>query len=478
MGWYDRKVRRVRDLSCGDTRIFLELEVRRLDCRNCGKVKRERLDFLADNPLYTKRFAYFVGRRCRQASIADVAKELALDWHTVKALEMQYMEAQLARVGRPGPLVIGIDEIAIRKGHTYRIVVSDLRRGRPIWFGGDDRSEASMAQFYAWLGARKSARIRLAVMDMWKPFRMATQAHAPKAAVLFDKFHVMRHLGEALDTVRKSEYARLSGRDRRYIKGQKYTLLSRRENLTLDGKRALRTSSGQQAAQHGLPVEGELRAAVELRARGLGTALLRELAREPEVAAAEAVREVRRHDRPSLGRHRGLLPAGQQGLARLRRGAQQRDPGDPAARLRPARQGLPAARNPHLHAAHPVADSQATSRILPGAASTHDARSSFCDRAGGAADIAVDMMDNASALPTCPQRRRREKTAFENGPNSPTRLHEEAKLYAYRLIARLDSAVFRCGRNGCRGGSYEVFGMRRSDAPVRRSHRHDGAVRN
>jgi transposase len=84
IGWYDRKVRRVRDLSCGDTRIYLALEVRRLDCRSCGKVKRERLDFLADNPLYTKRFAYFVGRRCRQASIADVAKELALDWHTVK----------------------------------------------------------------------------------------------------------------------------------------------------------------------------------------------------------------------------------------------------------------------------------------------------------------------------------------------------------------------------------------------------------
>jgi hypothetical protein len=64
MGWYDRKVRRVRDLSCGDTRIVLELEVRRLDCRHCGKVKREQLDFLADNPLYTKRFAYYVGRHC------------------------------------------------------------------------------------------------------------------------------------------------------------------------------------------------------------------------------------------------------------------------------------------------------------------------------------------------------------------------------------------------------------------------------
>jgi transposase len=93
-----------------------------------------------------------------------------------------------------------------------------------------------MSTFYAWLGARKSLRIRLAVMDMWKPFRLATQAHAPQAAILFDKFHVIRHLGEALDQVRKSEYARLQGRERRYIKGQKYTLLSRRANSRLRAK--------------------------------------------------------------------------------------------------------------------------------------------------------------------------------------------------------------------------------------------------
>ena len=64
--------------------------------------------------------------------------------------------------------------------------------------------------------------------------------NAPQARILFDKLHVMRHLGDALDTVRKREYARLSGKDRRFIKGQKYTLLSHRENLTLDGRRALK----------------------------------------------------------------------------------------------------------------------------------------------------------------------------------------------------------------------------------------------
>lgn len=220
--------------------MYLELEVRRVACRRCGKVKRERLDWLADNPLYTQRFAYYVGRRCTSASVKAVAEELKLDWHTVKELEKQYMRAQLAKAGTPAPKAIGIDEISVRKRHTYRIVVSDLVRGRPIWFGGQDRSEASLAQFFEELGEKRAKRIRLAVMDMWKPFRNATRVHAPQAAILFDKFHIMRHLGEALDQVRKSEYARLKGKDRTYIKGQKYTLLSNRENLTLEGRQALK----------------------------------------------------------------------------------------------------------------------------------------------------------------------------------------------------------------------------------------------
>ena len=231
----------MRDLSCGDARVLLEIKIRRVDCRRCGKVKREQLDFLSDNPFYTKRFAYYVGRRCATGTIKDVAKELHLDWDSVKTLEKQYMHAQLTKVGTPGPQAIGIDEISIRKGHTYRIVVSDLIRKRPIWFGGEDRSEKSMALFYEWLGKKKSARVRLAVMDMWKPFRNATIAAAPQAAILFDKFHIMAHLGKALDKVRKAEYARLSGKDRRFIKGQKYTLLSRRENLSTEGRRSLKT---------------------------------------------------------------------------------------------------------------------------------------------------------------------------------------------------------------------------------------------
>jgi transposase len=100
-------------------RIFVEFELRRVACRRCGAVKRERLDFLADNPRYTKRFAFYVGRRCRAASIQDIAEELHLEWHTVKQLEMQDMREQLRRAGRPS--LVSLQEEA--NGAQINVVV-------------------------------------------------------------------------------------------------------------------------------------------------------------------------------------------------------------------------------------------------------------------------------------------------------------------------------------------------------------------
>ena len=78
-------------------------------------------------------------------------------------------------------------------------------------------------------------------MDMWKPFRNVAKERAPQAAILFNKFHVIKHFNNALDQVRKSEYARLQGDALRCIKGQKYAaLLSHRENPTSDGKQSLK----------------------------------------------------------------------------------------------------------------------------------------------------------------------------------------------------------------------------------------------
>jgi len=212
--------------------------MRRVKCQACG-VKNERLGFLADNTRYTLRFAMKIGELCRAMTISDVASLMNLDWHAVKDLDKLYMREQLRRAGHPAPRVIGIDEISIRKGHTYRIIVSDLEARRPIWLGGEGRKESDMAMFYSFLGQQQSQKIDIAVMDMWKPFSRSTRIHAPQADILFDKFHVIRHLSDALDEIRRSEYKRVTGDERGYIKGQRYVLLSRRENLSEDGRKNL-----------------------------------------------------------------------------------------------------------------------------------------------------------------------------------------------------------------------------------------------
>ena len=181
----------------------------------------ERLDWLAKNPRFTQRFAMHVGTLCREMTHTAVAEAERLHDSTVKDLDTIYMPQQVARAGLPAPRAIGVDEIAIRKGHNYRIVVSDLDRRRPIWVGGKGRAEADFDLFFAALGMKKTARIEIAAMDMWKPFRNSLAKNAPQARIIFDKFHIMRHLGAALDEVRRREYRRLAAKDRAFIKGQR-----------------------------------------------------------------------------------------------------------------------------------------------------------------------------------------------------------------------------------------------------------------
>lgn len=203
-------------------------------------MKTEKIEFLADYEGFTKRFAIGVGRLCSKMTNQDVAKLMNLDWHTVKNLDKQYMRMKLDAAPEVNPQVVGIDEISRRKGHDYRIIVSDIERRRAIWYGGEDRTEKSMDMFYDWLGPEKSAKIEIAVMDMWKAFSKSTRNKAPQAKILFDKFHVLRHLNEALDKVRKREYGKMTGSERKYIKGSRYILLSNKENLDNDGRKNLK----------------------------------------------------------------------------------------------------------------------------------------------------------------------------------------------------------------------------------------------
>ena len=230
----------MRDLDAGATRIYLEFEYRRVACPHCEAVKRETLSMLAKSARFTQRFEDRIGQLCREMTISRVAELNNLSWDQVCRMEKSYMRRLLDQ--HPPSLqlrTIGVDEISIHKGHTYAVVVADLDQRRPIWLGGQGRTEQDMQLFFDTMGTERCKTIELAVMDMWKPFRKATLKHAPNAQIVYDKFHIIGHLADALDDVRRSEYKRVNEKERRFIKGQRYTLLSHKANLDIEGRRAL-----------------------------------------------------------------------------------------------------------------------------------------------------------------------------------------------------------------------------------------------
>ena len=230
----------VRDLDAGATRIYLEFEYRRVACPQCQAVKRETLAMLAKSARFTQRFEDRIGELCREMTVKRVAELNNLSWDQVWRMEKCYMRRLLEQHPPAEHLrAIGVDEISIRKGHTYAIVVADLDEQRPIWLGGQGRTEQDFQLFFDTMGIERCSTIQLAVMDMWKPFRKATRKHAHNAQIVYDKFHIIGHLGQALDQVRRSEYKRVNEKERRFIKGQRYTLLSHKANLDIDGRRAL-----------------------------------------------------------------------------------------------------------------------------------------------------------------------------------------------------------------------------------------------
>lgn len=121
----------------------------------------------------------------------------------------------------------------------WRIIVSDLDQKTPIWVGRPDRKQESFEKFFSFLGKEKTANITLCVMDMHRPYLAALKKHCPNARVVFDKFHVVAKISEAIDEVRREEYARVNGDKRKFMKGQRNNLLVNRGNLSKKGREEL-----------------------------------------------------------------------------------------------------------------------------------------------------------------------------------------------------------------------------------------------
>lgn len=232
---HDHQPERVwRHLDTCQYQTLLCASLPRADCPEHG-VKVVRVPWAEPHSRFTALFERLVIDWLHEASQSAVAAQMELSWHEVHGIMDRAVQRGLARRQAEPIVHLGVDEKAFRKGHRYVTIVNDLNRGRVVYVAAD-RKQKSLDGFWGQLTASQLAQVEVVAMDMWEPYEQSVRDYLPDAAqkIVYDKYHVASHLGEAVDRVRRSENKVLQAKGDGRLVGTKYDWLRHPDNFAAD----------------------------------------------------------------------------------------------------------------------------------------------------------------------------------------------------------------------------------------------------
>jgi transposase len=228
---YGTRTKQWRHLDTMQYKTLLTADVPRVNCPEHG-VKQLKVSWAEARSGFTAMFEAIVIDWLKEASTSAVARLLRMTWDEVDGIMGRAVERGLVR-RKAEPLVhIGIDETSFQKRHEYVTVIYDCDRTRVVEVL-DDRTQDSIEGFYWDTRFEHLESIKSVSMDMWKNYIKATLSHIPDAEnkICFDRFHVAKHIGDAVSKVRVTENAELLQAGDKQLKGTRYLWLQNPENM-------------------------------------------------------------------------------------------------------------------------------------------------------------------------------------------------------------------------------------------------------
>lgn len=229
---YDRRRRSWRHLDTCQFKTILVADVPRIACPEHGVVTVG-VPWSDPGSGFTALFEALVIDWLQEASIAAVSRQLGLSWNAIDRIMQRAVHRGLERREENRPTRLGVDETSFRKRHDYVTVVSD-QESQTVLYVADDRGQDSLAGFFETISADQKSAIESVSMDMWPAYIRATLDAVPDASekIAFDKFHVAKYLGDAVDKVRRTEHQALLAEGRDDLKKTKYRWLINPENMS------------------------------------------------------------------------------------------------------------------------------------------------------------------------------------------------------------------------------------------------------
>ena len=223
---YDHQPRRRwRHLDTCQLRTILNAEPPRSNCPEHG-VRTVKLPWAEPGSRFTALFEALAIDWLRAASQKAVGERLGLSWDEVHAIQDRAVKRGLSRRKAEPVTRLGVDEKSFTRGYHYFTMVNDLDRSR-VLFVGEHRTTETLDEFWSSLTAEQIDAVQAVAMDMWDPYVNSTLNHLPDARnkIVFDKFHIAKHLSEAVDLVRRREHKQLKARGDDRLAGTRYDWL-------------------------------------------------------------------------------------------------------------------------------------------------------------------------------------------------------------------------------------------------------------
>lgn len=240
---HDSSRRRWRHLDFGVFKVFLEAEIRRVNCPTCGRVQTEVVPWARSRARHTREFENQVGWMAQRIDKTTVSRLLRCSWEAVDRIARRLVGEYLTDSRLDGLRRIGVDEISYKRGHKYLTVVADHDTGRVIW-ASQDRSKSSFEGFFQALGPARTSQLEAITLDASSAYGAVAREQAPHAQLCIDPFHVIKWCNEALDSFFRSQqavpmYEKKDGRTSlKPWRMLRFALRAGHENLD-DNKRAL-----------------------------------------------------------------------------------------------------------------------------------------------------------------------------------------------------------------------------------------------
>ena len=228
---HERKARCIRHLDIWGKATFVHFTARRFDCAGCGKPFTEELSWVESQRRESTAYELHVYQQCQHTDQAAVADREALHPETVKAIFQRWAKRAEQQQPRRPVRCLGVDEISLRKGHKqFALVLSDLERHCVIAVLAE-RSQEAFEHWLAGLSTAERQAIYVVAMDMWGPYRSVVKTKLPQAEIVADRFHVTKHLNEAIAKIRRTLQAKADKADYELLKGTRCILVRHRQDL-------------------------------------------------------------------------------------------------------------------------------------------------------------------------------------------------------------------------------------------------------